>query len=151
MIKWLTVSLFVLSIFLIILLGFGVLLNDNEKQHESYNRKLEKTKRQQKKSNHDENVVTTLISNANLGSNQRKESTNLAIVTNNLTCVSDEQCSVVSIDFVDLTCTVAVNLIGEAQLKKAVKDETTIGRCDNSIQESKAVCFDNFCSLAPRN
>jgi hypothetical protein len=152
MIKWLSISLFVLSIFLLFLLGFGVLLNDNEKQHQLYNRQLEDKKRQKLASNNENEkfVVTSIPITPSLRDEQKK-SINLAIITKNLTCISNEQCAVVEIDFVDLTCTVAVNIIGETQLKKAIKDETIIGRCDNSIQDSKAICLDNFCSLTPSN
>jgi hypothetical protein len=152
MIKWLFISLFVLSIFLLFLLGFGVLLYDNEKQHESYNRQLLNEKLQQYQSdNTSESFAITSVPIVHPENKQRKKSTSLSILANNLTCVANDQCMVVEIDFVDLTCTVAVNQIGEAQLKKIEQDETMIGRCENRIHESNAVCVNNFCTLAPTN
>lgn len=152
MIKWLSISLFVLSVFLFIMLGFGVLLNDNEKQHEAYNRQLEQKKRQQQQLSHNnENIIVTTEPKVNPENNEQKKSINLAIVANNLTCVANEQCTVVAIGFADLTCTVAVNIIGADQLKKAEQDETNIGQCDNVSKSSKAVCLDNFCTLSVSN
>lgn len=149
MIKWLSVSFIVLTIFALILLGFGALLNDNEKKHEAYNRQLEQKKREQQQSNSDQ--LTTVVSLAQPINIETKNSINLTIVANNLTCVSNEQCTVVDITFADLSCTVAVNIIGEAQLKKAGQDKTSIGQCDNSAGMSKAVCLDSFCTLSASN
>lgn len=149
MIKWLSVSLIVLATFALILLGFGALLNDNEKKHEAYNRKLEQVKREQQQSNSDQ--LTTVVSLAQPTNIETQTSINLTIVANNLTCVVDEQCALVDLTFADLSCTVAVNIIGEAQLKKAEPDKTSIGQCDHSAEINKAVCLDNFCTLAASN
>lgn len=149
MIKWLYISLLVLLVFLIILFGFGILLHDNEQQHEAYNRQLEANKQQQKHPN--SQSASTDMATLKTASVEPKKSVNLAIVAQNLTCVSNEQCKVADIDFVDLTCKVAVNTIGASQLKKASRDKTAIGRCDHHSNATKAVCVDNFCTLAASN
>lgn len=147
--KWLYISLLVLSVFFMILLGFGVLLHNNEKQHEAYNRQLEEKKPQQ--TNQKDNPSTTEISVVEVAADKAKKSINLAIVAQNLTCVSNEQCLVAEVDFIDLTCKVAVNVIGASQLKKANRDKTAIGHCDHHNDSTKAVCVDNFCTLATSN
>lgn len=149
MMKWLYIALLVLSIFFIILFGFGVLLHENEKQHEAYNRQLE-IKKQQQENNHS-SIAATEIVTLNTVNDEPKKSVNLAIVAQNLTCVSNEQCRVVEIDFVDLSCQVAVNVIGASQLKKAKQDKTVIGHCEHHSDVNKAVCVDNFCTLAGSN
>mgnify|MGYP000468775438 CR=1 FL=1 len=149
MIKWISISLFVISFFLLILLGFGILLNDNEKQHEAYNRKLEQRKKQQKKRESNEGLAATSIAIVSPKTLTSSKSINLTLVANNLTCVTDEQCAVVEIYFTDISCKVAVNIVGAVQLKKAPRDNTKVEHCDNSA--NTAVCLDNFCALTLSN
>jgi hypothetical protein len=150
MVKWLYISLFVLSVFTLILLGFGLLLNDNEKKHINYNQQLEQNKNQQKTIPNTAIVETAALVKAKPLSTL-KNSINLSIITNNLTCVSDEQCVVVKAKFVDFTCDVAVNIVGAAQLFKAKKDQTKIGRCPEPFKMNNAICINNSCSLEASN
>ena len=150
MVKWLYISLFVLSVFTLILLGFGVLLNDNEKKHITYNQQLEQNENQQKNIPNTAIVATAPLVHAKSLSTI-KHSINLSIITNNLTCVSDEQCVVVKAKFTDLTCDIAVNTIGAAQLLKAKKDQTKIEKCPDFFQVNNAQCINNSCSLEASN
>lgn len=150
MVKWLYISLFVLLSFTLILLGFGVLLNDNEQKHIAYNQQLEQKKNQQKNIPDTTIVETTSLVNSKPLSTL-KNSINLGIIANNLTCISDEQCIVVEVKFADLSCHVAVNSIGAVQLLKAKKDNTKIKRCPEYVQINNATCLNNSCSLEVSN
>jgi hypothetical protein len=49
--------------------------------------------------------------------------------------------------FADLTCTVAINILGAAQLIKAKKDNTQIGRCLTNEKVKSIICHNNICSI----
>ncbi len=146
MVKWLMISLLVLVSFTGILLGLGYLLNENEKRVTKLKQELEQ---QAENTAPTEQADIIVVERANSSSHLDtvKPSVNRRIIGNNLTCVADEQCLVVEAEFSDMSCTVAVNVIGAAKLAKAKKDLSEVGQCLNYSTELAAVCEKNLCTL----
>ena len=145
MMKWVYIFSLVLLVFFILLLGFGYLLNKNEKQNLTYVKQQAKTATTQSdfivKDNRIKHALTTMQSS-------KKHSINRQIIKENLTCVSHEQCVLADAVFADLTCLVAINKIGALRLKKAKKDLTDIGECiTQSEHQAYARCENNICSF----
>ncbi|MEW6990330.1 hypothetical protein AADZ91_06510 [Colwelliaceae bacterium 6441] len=147
MMKWSVVTGIVLLAFTLIILGFGFLLHDNEKKHIAYNQQLKQDKNQQTKKINAV-VVEAIPSISIQPQSTLKNSVNLGIIANNLTCVSDEQCVMVNAQFADLSCDLAVNVIGAAQLKKAKKDNTLIKSCKKYPHNASVTCLENLCSIS---
>ncbi len=146
MVKWLMISLLVLTSFTAILLGLGYLLNENEKRVTALKEELEQ---QVENTAPTEQADVTFVERENSASKLDivNESINKRIITNNLTCVADEQCLVVEAQFSDMSCTVALNVIGAAKLAKAEKDLSEVGQCLSYSTELSAVCENNLCTL----
>jgi len=146
--KWLVILLVVLTTFSVLLLGLGYMLKTNEKKTIAFMNQQEPN-----------TLQATANKNRDISGSLRKKEQALApnpstirpILAKNLTCSFDDQCVLVNAAFADLTCTVAINTIGAAQLLKAKKDDTEIGRCLKINNAASAVCQNNICSISPSN
>lgn len=157
MLKWLTIIVLVTLVFFLIMLGLGALLHDNEKRVVAIKTQIAESKTQLEPSLVESSTSTS--PNDNLSESLSKNnldltapkmtpfSINKSIIAKNLTCVNDEQCHVVNVSFADLTCQLAINAIGKAQLQKAPVDTSKINRCPVYQQAPQAVCRNNLCSL----
>ncbi len=161
MLKWLTIIVLVTLVFFLIMLGLGALLHDNEKRVVAIKTQIAESKTQLEPSLVEPSTSTSPNDSSNkslsknLSNNHqhlttpkvRQFSVNKSIIAKNLTCVNDEQCHVVNVSFADLTCQLAINAIGKAQLQKAPVDTSKINRCPVYQQAAQAVCRNNLCSL----
>ena len=149
MVKWLSIILVVFIGFMTILLGLGYLLKENEKHTTALKKALDAERAQlakkQKTSSSNTYQATTVEFT---GRNLDKRSINKKIIKENLTCVSAEQCLLVTVSFADLSCLVAINTIGAAKLSQASPDQTLIGSCQQAAKTAKAACQHNICTLA---
>lgn len=152
--KWLVIFIIVVTVFAVILLGLGYLLNENEKKVNAYKKHISQTKVQQKTRENVEdereasgNHIIDFQSENDLLIAKKQSSINQQIISTNLTCVANEQCMVVSAMFTDFTCQVAVNTIGAAKLAKVNKDLSEVDQCPNYFADAVAVCQNNLCTL----
>jgi len=153
MLKWLAITLVVITAFMVILLGLGKLLHDNEQRVNA--QLMQETKH--------ETPQQAVVPNGPSSSKLVDKSTpievelapdiptsisvNKTIISSNLTCVTDHQCIVVEASFTDKSCKVAINTIGAAILAKAAADKTSIGNCLHLSENAVARCESNLCTI----
>lgn len=68
-------------------------------------------------------------------------------VINNLTCVTTQQCQVVNVIFNNISCPVAINSIGAAQLKKIPTTSIDMATCPDINKQTNISCQQNICIL----
>jgi len=149
MVKWLSVFIFVVIAFSLILLGLGFLLHTNEERVTTFKENIAQRENKKELAQLNSLFVESKIDSTN--TTTVFPTINKNIMVKNLTCVSDEQCVVVSAKFRDLTCQIAINKIGASLLKKVKKDQTTVGQCPPFQVNSKAACQSNLCTLVDNN
>ncbi len=153
--KWLIITLIVLSGFMVILLGLGYLLAENEKSSTllknqlALEAQLQQEKLQQKRNLSEySKIITTddsTVMSKQVDANIRQRFENTLI--NNLTCVTIAQCKLVTIKFKNIDCQLASNIIGVSQLKKIATEQVTLDSCPMANQQTELACQQNVCSL----
>ena len=152
MAKWVAISLFVLTCFMIVLLSLGYLLSENEKSTSEFKVQLaQQTQLNQEKVRQRNNLnaytdevkadITAMQTDSEIM--QAFEST----LINNLTCVTVAQCQVITVKFENINCTLARNTIGALQLSKIATHVITMDNCPSVSSSSELACKQNVCSL----
>lgn len=172
MLKWLAIALIVLFGFIVVLLGLGYLLQANEKSTTALKQQLDQQRfidQQRQKKRAQSSLKPNTIEVERSISNKPSSKVTLAkntkqtidaslqrkpnyqqIITENLTCVSSAQCLVVSVEFSNQNCLVAINRIGAVQLAKAGKVDTHIKKCTHYINDTTVQCLTNLCTLTSK-
>jgi len=160
MLKWLVITIVVLAGFMAILLGLGYLLNENEKsttalkaqlEQESLREKARQASREQRTSiaAYPSPAPKTKMSPQvfNVAENMRVIEQFEKIVVGNLTCVSTSQCQIVTVDFKNNQCRVAINNIGASLLRNLNSKNSIISSCPDAAELSMLQCQQNLCTL----
>lgn len=168
MIKWLIITLVVITVFMTILLGLGYLLSENEKsstelknqlEHEAFAKQEEvKQRRNLSHYSQDLSVDGSVNSIAQATEKLALQSTSTEIIDrfektliNNLTCVSIAQCQVITVKFKNINCQLASNIIGVSQLKKIATNAVNLSTCPFISEQSQLACKQNICTLISTN
>ncbi len=159
MIKWLTITLIVVVGFMIILLGLGYLLNENEKSTTVLKAQLEQQALAEKERQQRIKQRSMLTDyNQPKTSNSVKSRSNhdldkkviadfKKVVIENLTCVSSQQCQVTTVHFKNVACAVAINNIGASLLAKLPTKNSALTSCPEVSTQAKLICQNNLCTL----
>ena len=143
-IKWLVITLFTLTCFMVILLGLGYFLSENEKATMPSKYPLaQQTQLQQKKPLLRKSIsdVTKVETDANIMNNFENT------LIDNLTCITLAQCQVVTVKFKNIDCKLASNVIGASQLKKIATQRINMETCPTVNMQSQLACQQNICTL----
>jgi len=157
MAKWLAITLLVLICFMVILLGLGYLLSENEKATTVLKDQLAQQTRLIPNKTHQGNRLSgyskattaadVLVPKQTHAEIMQKFETTLI---NNLTCATVAQCQVLIVKFENINCTLTSNVIGASQLKKIATDTITMDSCPIIKPQSQLACQQNICSLVSR-
>jgi hypothetical protein len=160
MLKWLTITLIAVVVFITILLGLGYLLKEHEvattqlKHQLDQERAEEKVKDKRKLQTLNtiiETSLTEVVANSTKHTDKTLGSAKQKILLKNLTCTSKKQCVLVDIKFADLQCAFAINTIGASLLAKTANDLSSVGKCPSYPKNSQLSCLNNLCSFGPIN
>ncbi|KXJ56373.1 MAG: hypothetical protein AXW17_13710 [Colwellia sp. Phe_37] len=152
MAKWLTITLIVCAGLLIILLGLGYLLSENEKATTRLKNQLEqeaqlqqqKLEQQRNLSHYNHSDVIEIP----LPSDDKSVMKNFEkTLINNLTCVTIAQCQVLTVKFKNIDCRLASNIIGASLLKKIATKDIAIDQCPTINSAAQLACQQNICTL----
>jgi len=116
MFKWLTITIIVLTGFLVVLLSLGYLLKENEVATTALKNKIaskaliKQQKQQQRKYQRKQQFL-----DKNLSAKQKSQQ---QIIASHLSCQTSKQCLVVDTQSKALGCSVAINTLGAAILLK---------------------------------
>lgn len=158
--KWLAITLIVSTGFFVILLGLGYLLSENEKATTLLKKKLEQeaklaqgiSPKRDNKSHY--RKMLSVIDNSQEVSKTAPKQVDAKIkkvfehtLINHLTCVTVAQCQVVAIQFKNINCQVASNIIGASILKKIATQSFDMDACPSENPQSKLACQQNICTL----
>ena len=155
MAKWIAFTLIALLSFMVILLGLGYLLSENEKSTTRLKNQLEQQaqlkKQRQEQSNALDNYTKIITTDTDSEtSSQKVDAITLKTfektLGNNLTCISVAQCKVVTVKFKNSVCQLASNVIGESQLKKIPTHTLTMDTCPTIGSDSQLSCQQNICT-----
>jgi hypothetical protein len=143
-IKWLVITLFTLTFFMVILLGLGYFLSENEKATMPPKYPLaQQTQLQQKKPLLRQSITDVAKPETDANIMTKFENT----LINNLTCITLAQCQVVTVKFKNIDCKLASNVIGASQLKKIATQRITMNTCPTVNPQSQLACQQNICTL----
>ena len=159
--KWLLIIFVVLTAFMVILLGLGYLLKENEKsttalkaqlEQELHAENLKQERREQKALLQYTSVAKVSQQSASHSSSEKANQQVIKqfqqTVINNLTCVTTQQCQVVNVKFNNISCPVAINSIGASQLKKLPTATIDMPACSSvGEQQVNLSCQQNICRL----
>lgn len=153
--KWLLITAFALVLFLIVLLGLGYLLKENEETTNELKVKLnQEMKLKQEKEARRQALF--LVKPKKLLAQQLTpfESSQQKIITDNLYCRINKECFLVQTDSKVLGCLVAVNSTGLAILLKTSNTQKVLKTKANDCQqeylqetELTLSCQSNTCAL----
>jgi hypothetical protein len=144
MVKWLVITLIALTSLMIILLGLGYLLSENEKATTTLKNQLaQQTQLAQKKPHQRKNISDLPKAETDTDIMKAFEKT----LVNNLTCVTLAQCQVVTVKFKNIDCKLASNVIGASQLKKIATQRINMDTCPIINPQSQLACQQNICTL----
>ncbi len=159
MLKWLIITLIALSGLMVILLGLGYLLAENEKSSTllknqlALEAQLQEEKLQQKRNLSEYSKIIT--TNDSKVTSKQTNANIMALfedtLINNLTCVTIAQCKLVTIQFKNIDCQLASNIIGVSQLKKIATQQISLDSCPMANQPSELACQQNVCTLISTN
>lgn len=156
MAKWLAITLIALLGFMVVLLGLGYLLSENEKSTTLLKNQLAQQahleKQRKEQSNALDNYTKIITTGANSEtSSKNADATNMKTfeqaLLNNLTCITVAQCKVVTVKFKNSVCQLASNVIGVSQLKKIPTHTLTMDTCPTIGTESQLSCQQNICTF----
>lgn len=151
MYKWAIITLVAVGVFMVILLGLGYLLSENEKSTTLLKNQLaeaaqlseEKTRQQRNLSDYPPAVNLDDLAKTDVNVMKIFEKT----LINNLTCVSLTQCKIVTIKFKNINCQLASNIIGASKLKKIATESINMTTCPIINAQSQLACEQNICTL----
>jgi len=156
MLKWFTITLIAVVIFVSVLLGLGYLLKEHEistthlKQQLDQERAAKKVKnqiKQQKLNTIIETSRTEIVENTTELPRRTARLSKRKILIENLTCTSRKQCVLVDIEFTNLQCTFAINTIGASLFAKTTNDLSSVGKCPSYPKNSQLSCQSNLCTF----
>ncbi|ASP47490.1 hypothetical protein [Cognaticolwellia beringensis] len=153
MAKWLAITLFTMICFMVILLGLGYLLSENEKTTTVLKEQLaQQTQLNQKKIDQRNNLNAYAKAEAVADKVPKQSEAEIMqafenTLINNLTCVTLAQCKIVTVKFKNTDCKLASNIIGVSQLKKIATHTITMDNCPRVEPQSELACQQNICSL----
>lgn len=157
---------------MVVLLGLGYLLSENEKATTALKNQLEqaalaqqeKIKQRGTRQQYTE-ILTSVDSESAVPMPEPKNLSELSIkssskhanaetlkkfqrtLVNNLTCVSVEQCKKITVKFSNIDCQLAVNVIGASELKKIATNTAAMNTCPMVAEPNKLACQQNICTL----
>ncbi len=156
MTKWLVITLLALTGFMVIMLGLGYLLSENEKATTLLKNQLEqqaqlaqqKTDQSNALDNYTNIITTGIDSKASAKQADAKIMKSFEqTLLNNLTCMTVAQCQVESVKFKNTDCHLASNIIGVSQLKKIATEAININTCPIVPSDSQLACQQNICTF----
>lgn len=152
MAKWVAITLFALTCFMVILLSLGYLLSENEKSTSELKDQLAQQIQLNQKKAHQRNNLNTYNNDVKGDISPRQTEAEIMkafenSVINNLTCVTVAQCQVVTVKFKNINCALASNIIGASQLGKIATHTITMDTCPMVSSPSELACQQNMCSL----
>lgn len=146
--KWLTITLIVLTGFLAILLFLGFLLKENEEVTTKLKSHLEQQAAEENKKQQQKVASKKVIKLTASEKSQQK------IITDNQGCETDKQCFLIHTDNQNIGCIVAVNTMGAAILLKVSSqqgiDQASKEQCQQSYMQARqlsAQCINNTCTF----
>ncbi|TWX51116.1 hypothetical protein [Colwellia hornerae] len=160
MLKWLTITLIAVVVFITILLGLGYLLKEHEiatthlKQQLDQERAAQKSKEKRNKYRLNTIIETSLVKVAaktNTLTSKPLPSVKQKILLENLTCSSKKQCVLVNISFGELACAFAINTIGASLLAKTAEEVNSVIKCPRYPNNSQLSCQHNLCTYSNIN
>lgn len=131
--RWLISAAVAVALFLAVMLIFGKLLYDNEAANVDYI-----VKQKQPKQAKEEPTIERV---------ETKEQQLQKVILDNLTCVDDNQCTLIALPGYSQSCLVAVNKIGASQVQKLELDIEYDQACIDKLESSEAICQLNLCSF----
>ena len=155
MLKWLTIIAIVIAGFIVLLLCLGYMLKENKVTVTALKLKSEQEKLKNADTSLSKAVLIFVDNKKNKANieidNQESLERYKQIITQNLTCISSEQCTVINTKLKDLACVVPINKIGASLLEKAIKKKplsiTSIQNTCEQVELIKSVCKQNLCEL----
>ena len=158
MLKWLTITLIAVLVFLILLLGLGYLLKEHkvattQLKYQLARERAEQTVKEAKQPLNSiiETSLVEVVEKTTKNSKKISRSIKQNILIKNLTCASSKQCVLVEIEFKDLNCTFAINTIGASLLVKSVDVSSAVGTCPSYPKNSQLSCQNNLCTYGNIN
>jgi GTPase SAR1 family protein len=158
MLKWLTITLIAVLVFLILLLGLGYLLKEHkvattQLKYQLDRERAEQTVKEAKQPLNSiiETSLVEVVEKTTKNSRKISRSIKQNILIKNLTCASSKQCVLVEIEFKDLNCTFAINTIGASLLAKSVDVSNAVGTCPSYPKNSQLSCQNNLCTYGNIN
>jgi hypothetical protein len=157
--KWLLITLIVVIGFLVVLLGLGYLLKENERATTVLKQQLDQQAQYQQKKTTQRQLLITSTTDAPVQRLLEKQhftpdkNTKLVveqfqkIVIENITCVSSTQCVIAKVTFANVDCHVAINSIGASLLSKLKTSKYPIDNCPEFIEGNTLSCQQNVCTL----
>lgn len=131
--RWLISAAVAVALFLAVMLIFGKLLYDNEAANVDYI-----VKQKQAKQAKEEPTIERV---------ETKEQQLQKVILDNLTCVNNNQCTLIALPGYSQSCLVAVNKIGASQVQKLELDIEYDQACIDKLESSEAICQLNLCSF----
>jgi hypothetical protein len=162
MLKWLTITVIAVVVFVTLLLGLGYLLKEHEVatthlKHQLDQERARKTERDNRKGNKQtlnsiiETSLIEVVENTTKYPRKAQLSLKKKVLIKNLTCASKKQCVLVDIEFADFKCAFAINTIGASILAKTGADLSSVGKCPHYPKKSQLSCLNNLCTYGNIN
>lgn len=151
MYKWLTIIGIVCIGFIVVLLGLGYLLKENEVATTALKQKLEQENLLNNNNKNTSKAVLTFVDNKQAESNFLNKQKN--IIVSNLTCTSSAQCVIVNTKQPEFGCLVAINVIGASMLDKGMNKRSQVEVSDNYACDDYvgnkfiSACKANLCQI----
>jgi len=150
--KWLTIMGIVCIGFIVVLLGLGYLLKENEAKSTALKNKLDQEKLMNASKKQPSKAVLTFVDSKESARQLLNEQKR--IIAKNLTCISSQQCTVVNTYLSALGCVVPINSIGASLLEKVIykpslsmSDTSSKSKSCEQVVQTSSICIDNLCQL----
>lgn len=149
MYKWLTITGIVCLGFIVVLLGLGYLLKENEVAVTALKRQLDEQQSKVAQKN-SPTAHLTFVDKEQEALDKLAQYKN--IITKNVTCTSANQCVLINTQETSLGCLVSVNTIGAALLMKAINKASennviTNPQCEPFDKNLGNICQHNICQV----
>lgn len=153
--KWLVITAIVLVVFLIVLLGLGYLLKENEQTTSQLKVKLaQETQRQQEKEARRQALFLVQPTSSLTPKLTVFEKSQQKVIADNLSCQTTKECFLMHTNSQALGCIVAVNATGAVILLKTVDEQSSprsiVNPCQQEYSTATALsltCQNNTCSF----
>lgn len=154
--KWLLITVVVLVFFLLVLLGLGYLLKENEVTTNQLKIKLNQEQQlTQEKEARKQALFRVKPVNSATQKFTAFEQSQQKIIENNLSCKTEKDCLVLHTNSQALGCIVAVNATGIAILLKTANEQNNSKELTNDCQQAYSqgsslilTCKNNACTFA---